>query len=186
MDVHECIRTRRSMRKYTEDKVTDEQLKKVLEAIRWAPSWVNLQVWEVVVVDDQEVKAALQEAIPDVNPGRKAIGAAPIVLAVCGRSGISGFYNGKAATAHGDWVMFDLGIACQNACLAAWAEGLGTLHMGMFNHKKAGEALSLPDGISVYELIPLGVPAKEGKAPPRKEIKEFAHKNKFGEPLDGV
>jgi nitroreductase len=140
MDVHECIRTRRSIRKYRDEEIPKEKLEKVLEAVRWAPSWVNFQVWEVIVVDNKDVKAALQECIPETNPGRKAVAQAPVVLAVCGRLGKSGYYKGEPSTLHGDWVMFDVGIACQNACLAAWAEGLGTLHLGLLDHEKQGAA----------------------------------------------
>lgn len=184
MEVNECIRTRRSMRKYLEDKVPPEKLKRVLEAVQWAPSWVNLQVWEVVVVDDPEVKEKLQQCVPEANPGRKSVTMAPVVLAMCGHKGTSGFYGGKPATVHGDWVMFDLGIACQNVCLAAWAEGLGSLHLGLLDQEKAGKVLGLPEDVVLFELIPLGLPAKEGKAPPRKAINEFTHANRFGEPFN--
>ncbi len=185
MDVHDCIRTRRSIRKYADAGIPPEKLQKVLEAIQWAPSWVNFQVWEVVVVDDPRLKAALQECVTEKNPGRKSVTQAPVVLAVCGRTGKSGYYDDKPATVHGDWVMFDVAIACQNACLAAWAEGLGTLHLGLLDHDKAGQVLGLPDGVKLYELIPLGLPGKEGKAPPRRAIQEFTHKNRFGTAWNG-
>lgn len=180
MDTHECIKTRRSMRKYLEDPVPEEKLNRVLEAIQWSPSWTNTQPWEVIVVDDPAIKARLQEAVPETNPSRKAVVAAPLVLALCGRAGKSGFYGDRPVTMHGDWAMFDLGIACQNACLAAWAEGLGTVHLGLLDHAKAGAALGLPEDVKLYELLPLGLPGKEGKAPPRRELSEFVHKNRFG------
>jgi len=180
VDVHECIRERRSVRKYESDPVPEEALTRVLEAVQWAPSWVNFQPWEVVIVDDPEVKERLQGCVPEGNPGRKAVTAAPIILAVCGRKGISGYYQGTPSTPHGDWVMFDLGIACQNLCLAAHAEGLGTLHLGLLDQKRAAEVLGLPDGVELFELIPLGVPAKRGRAPKRKAIEEFTHRNRFG------
>ena len=184
MDVQECIKTRRSIRKYTDAPVTAEQLAKVLEAVQWSPSWVNLQVWEVVVVDDKDVMAKLAECVPDANPGKKSLATAPMALAVCGRLGKSGYYGEKEATVHGDWVMFDIGIACQDVCLAAWAQGLGTLHLGLLDHAAAGKVLGLPDDVKLYELIPLGTPAREGKAPPRKAIKDFVHKNGFGTPFE--
>ena len=180
MDVHDCIQTRRSLRKYETETIDEQKLQRVLEAVRWAPSWVNFQPWEVVVVDDPQVKAALQDCVPEGNPGRKSIGVAPLVLAVCGRQGESGYYNDKPSTVYGDWVMFDLGIACQNLCLAAWAEGLGTLHLGLLDHDRAGQALGLPERVKCYELIPLGVPSKVTKAPKRKAIEEFTHKNRYG------
>jgi nitroreductase len=180
MDIHELIRTRRSVRKHTGDEVTAAQLERILEAIQWAPSWVNFQPWEVIVVEDPAVRERLAECVPAVNPGRKSVTRAPVLLAMCGRLGESGFYQGAASTAYGDWVMFDLGIATQNACLAAWEMGLGTLHLGLLDHAAAGEVLGLPDNVKCYELIPVGVPMKNGKAPPRKAVAEFTHKNAFG------
>jgi nitroreductase len=171
------------MRKYLEDPVPPEKLAKVLEAVQWAPSWTNLQPWEVVIVDDPAVKAALQEAVPEGNPSRKAVTGAPLLLCVCGRIGKSGYYGGKPSTVYGDWVMFDVGIAAQDLCLAAWAEGLGTVHLGLLDHVKAGKVLGLPDDVKLYEIIPLGLPAKEGKAPPRRAIAEFTHKDGFGKPF---
>jgi len=180
MEVAECIHTRRSIRNYESEPVAEDKLAKVLEAAQWAPSWVNVQPWEIVIVDDAEVMKKLADCVPDPNPGKKALAMAPLALAVCGRQGKSGYYGGKESTVYGDWVMFDVGIVGQNICLAAWSEGLGTLHLGLLNHEKAGEVLGLPDDVKLYELIPLGTPSKIGKAPPRRAIKEFTHKNKFG------
>ena len=185
MNVHECILTRRSIRKYTDEPVPAEKLVRVLAAIQWAPSWVNFQPWEVIVIDDPQIKEALQQCVPDNNPGRKAVMQAPLLLAVCGTRGRSGYYDKVASTVYGDWVMFDVGIACQNACLAAWAEGLGTLHLGLLDHRRAGQILGLPDEVQLFELIPLGYPAKEGKAPPRKPLSDFVHRNRFGARREG-
>ncbi len=180
MDILELIRTRRSVRKHTDDEVTADQLQRILEAMAWAPSWVNVQPWEVIVVDDPAVREQLSECVPAVNPGRKSVTRAPALLAICGRQGESGFYSGAASTEYGDWVMFDLGIATQNAALAAWDLGLGTLHLGLLDHAAAGKVLGLPDNVKCYELIPVGVPLREGKPPPRKPVTEFTHKNAFG------
>jgi len=180
METMECILTRRSIRNYSDNPIPEEKLQKVLDAIRWAPSWVNLQPWEVVIVDDPAVKEELQTAVPEANPGRKAVTMAPLLLVMIGRKGVSGMYNKQAATMYGDWVMFDMGIACQNLCLAAWDQGLGTLHLGLLDHQKANKILGVPEDMTVFEIIPLGVPAKEGKAPPRKKIEEFVHNNRFG------
>lgn len=184
MDIHELIRTRRSVRRFTDEPVKREQLLKVLEALRWAPSWVNYQPWEVIVVEDPAVRERLQECVTSANPGRRAVTQAPVLLAVCGRTGISGTYDGQVCTTHGDWVMFDLGIACEHVCLAAWELGLGSLHLGLMDQEAAREVLSLPDGVNLYELIPLGVPARESRPTPRKELSEFTHRDRFGVPFD--
>ena len=59
MDVLEAIRTRRSVRKFSPEPVSDEELRRVLEAARWAPSWANTQCWEIVVVRDPGKKLSL-------------------------------------------------------------------------------------------------------------------------------
>lgn len=180
MDTLECIRARRSVRKYKSEPVSREDLKKVLEALQWAPSWANTQCWEVVVVDDSETKSKLQACLPSGNPAYKAVVEAPYVIAICGRKGRSGFKKGSPMTVYGDWIAFDLGIASQNLCLAAKALGLGTVHIGLLDHQKAKEVLGLPEEIDLYELIPLGYPLEEPSGPARKPLSEFVHWNKFG------
>ncbi len=180
MDTIECIKTRRSVRKYKSNPVSKEDLNKVLEAVRWAPSWANTQCWELVVIDDPEVKKQLQETLPPGNPSYSAVVDASYVIAVCGKKGLSGYKKGEPMSVYGDWMMFDLGIATQNLCLTAWSLGLGTVHIGFFDHKKAKEVLGLPEDVEVVELIPLGYPDHEPKAPPRKSLSDFVHWNRFG------
>ncbi len=184
MEVLEAIRTRRSVRKYAPDPVPDELLRQVLEAARWAPSWANTQCWEIVVVRDPERKKALSELlVPERNPAKNAVATAPVVLAICGRKGISGFYKGQPVTEKGDWLMFDVALAVQNICLAAHALGLGTVIVGALDHARAGELLGLPEDVELVVLIPLGKPAHEPKAPPRKELSEFVHLERYGQKL---
>ena len=129
----DIVRGRRSVRKYEPRPIPQEALDTVLEAVRWAPSWANTQCWEVVVVRDPERKRQLQETLPEKgNPARPAMVEAPVVLALCGRLRRSGYYKDQAVTKFGDWMLFDLGIACQNLCLAAHALGLGTVIVGLF------------------------------------------------------
>jgi nitroreductase len=180
-DLLETICGRRSIRKYEETPVPEDKLNRILEAVQWAPSWTNCQPWELVVVRDPEIKSRLQETVAPKNPAIKAVGNAPVVIAVCGRTGVSGFYDGKASTKFGDWFLFDLGIATQNLCLAAHEAGLGTVIVGLLDHDAAARVLSPPAGTEVVALIPLGVPAKISKAPARREISEFTHPDRFSE-----
>jgi len=184
MDTLECIRARRSVRKYKTDPVPKDALKKVLEALQWSPSWANTQCWEIIVVDDAETKGKLQACLPSGNPAYKAVVDAPYVIAICGRKGKSGFKKGEPMTVYGDWIAFDLGIASENLCLAARALGLGTVHIGLLDHKKAKEVLGLPEDVDVYELIPLGFPEEFPAGPGRKALNEFVHWNRFGEKRD--
>jgi len=178
-DLNDIIKGRRSIRKYEDKDVSDEDLNQILEAVKWSPSWTNCQCWDIVVVKDPDTKERLRQTIAPKNPAVKSIVAAPVLLALCGKIGISGYYNNQAATKFRDWFMFDLGIAAQTLCLKAHELGLGTVIVGLLDHDRAKEVINVPDTHELVALIPLGYPAKISKAPKRKEISEFTHYEKF-------
>lgn len=179
MELMEAIKGRRSIRKYKPDPVPEEVLRTIMEAVRWSPSWANTQCWEVVVVKDQQVKYELAGTLVKTNPALSSMTDAPVVLVLCGKKGISGFKKGEVATVKGDWLMFDTGIAMQTLCLTAHSLGLGTVVVGLFDHKKAEEVLGVPQDREVVALTPLGYPAAEGVTPKRKEISEFVFNEKY-------
>ncbi len=178
-DIMTIIKERRSVRNYEIRDLEDEQLKTLLEAIKWSPSWANTQCWEVIVVKDSNIKKMLQQTLPKNNPAYKAIAEASIVIAMCAKLGKSGFYKGSYVTKFDDWFMFDIGIATQSLCLAAYFLGLGTVIVGLFDHDKAKSILQVPSGHEVVVLIPVGYPKKLPSAPKRKNIEEFTHYDVF-------
>ena len=76
--------------------------------------------------------------------------------------------------------MFDAGLALENMVLEAQELGIGTLYIGAFDAKRAGNVLGVPEGYSCVILLPLGYPNEQPEARPRKEISEIVFKNKFG------
>jgi nitroreductase len=184
MDLFEAVRTRRSIRKYRSDPVSKKDLSAILEAVRWAPSWANTQCWHVVVVRDAERKARLQ-SILGRNPAHDAMVEADLVLVLCAQQGKAGFKRGEATTDFGDWLMYDVGLASQNLCLAAHALGLGTVIAGNFDHAAVGSELGLPDDYLALTMIPLGHPAGDTKEPPRRELSKQVHVEEFGRPWVG-
>jgi nitroreductase len=185
MDVIQAIKERRSVRKYRPDPIPEEVLKTVLEAARWAPSWSNTQCTRYVVVKDSDTKAKVAEALlwhspTGSNPATEAVRHAPMVVVACAQTGRSGFYKGEAKTDKGDWFMFDVGIAMENLALAAHSLGLGTVHVGLFDAKKVGEILQVPEGVRVVELTPLGYPEGPTQGPGRKEWNEIVFYEKYG------
>ncbi len=180
METQQCIAQRRSVRRFTDQDISNEQLRELMQAARLAPSWANTQCWEFIIVRDQTIKEKLAETMPETNPARKATINAPVVLVACGKLGKSGFYKESAATSKGDnWYLYDVGLATQNISLAAHDMGLGSVILGLFDADAAGKVLNLPDSIKVVTLMPLGVPAKESKAPPRKPLCEFVFKDTY-------
>ena len=180
MELMEAIKGRRSIRKYKSDPVSEEVFRTLMEAVRWSPSWANTQCWEVIAVKDPGVKSELASALPKGNPAIPSMTAAPLVLVLCAKKGVSGSYGGQTVTAKGDWLMFDTGIAMQNLCLAAHSLGLGTVVVGMFDHKKTEGILGVPEGIEVVAMTPLGYPAAGGSTPKRKDISEFVFFDHYG------
>ena len=178
-ELMQVLKGRRSIRNYQDQALPEEVLNLILEAVQWSPSWANTQCWEVVVVKDPEIKRRLQETLSPGNPATRAMVEAPAVLVLCGKQGVSGFYKGQVTTKFGDWFMFDLGLATQSLCLAAWNLGLGTVVVGLFDHNRAAAVLGVPEGYELVAMLPLGYPAKQPAAPKRREIGEFTHLEKF-------
>ena len=186
MELFEAIYNRRSIRHYQTDEVDDDTVNKILEAGRWAPSWSNTQCWRFVVVRDSDIKARIGQSLIKVkrdneladNPATKTFNLVPVIIVVCAKMNTSGCLPGdntssEYVTDKGDWFMFDTALAVQNMVLAAHGLGLGTVIIGAFDAKMVEEILGIPEGYRVVVLFPLGVPAKEGKAPPRKELTEL-------------
>ncbi len=180
MDLMEAITGRRSIRKYKPDPVPEQVFRTLMEAVRWTPSWANTQCWEVIAVNDPRMKSELATTLPKGNPALSSMAEAPLILVLCGKKGISGFYKGQTSTVKGDWLMFDVGLAMQTLCLAAHALGLGTVVVGMFDHKKAEKILGVPGDVEVVAMTPLGYPATGGATPKRKDISEFVFFERYG------
>ena len=181
MEVTEAIKTRRSIRKYKTTPVDDKTVAQVLEAARWAPSWTNSQCWRFIVVRDSNIKMELASTLRETNPAIEAVRNAPVVIVACAELGKAGCYHGEPATDKGDyWYMFDVALAMQNLVLAAHSLGLGTVHIGFFDAKKAASILEVPDGFCVVEMTPLGYPDQEPEARPRKELSEIVSYESYG------
>ncbi|MEW6141959.1 MAG: nitroreductase family protein [Chloroflexota bacterium] len=184
MDLMEAIKARRSVRKMKTAPLPPGAMEAIIEAGRLAPSWKNSQCWQLVVVSDPVVKAKLAEAIiPPTNRALEALLTAPITLAVCAETGKTGFHNGVLATDKGEfWYMFDTALMVENMCLVAASLGLGSVIIGLYDHKKIAGILNLPQGFVSVCLLPIGFP-DDGESPPRtqrKPLTEFVSRNSFG------
>ncbi len=180
MEVLEAIRNRRSVRKYKTTPIDDGTLESILEAVHWAPSWANTQCTRIIVVRDSNVKAELADAIPQTNRAADAIRSAPVAIVACAELGKSGFRLGEQMTDKGDWYMYDVALAMQNLVLAAHSQGLGTVHVGLFDAKRVADILRVPEGYCVVALTPLGYPDEEPAVRPRKELSEVVFYDKYG------
>ncbi len=183
MDVIEAILTRRSIRKYKPDPVSEKDLSTILEAARWAPSWANTQCARFIIVKDKQVTSELLETMSANNPGRYALQSAPLIIVACGELKKSGYKKGEVSTDKGDWFMFDVALAMENMVLAAQALGLGTVYLGLFDAVKAAKILKVPDGFAVVAMTPLGYADEKATAPVRKQQSEIVFNNHWGETM---
>ena len=164
----EAIRIRRSVRKYEETAVSDEQINQVLESARYAESWANKQGWHILVVKSVDARAKLAAAL-EGNPGAKAVAQAPVLLAVCMDPAASGSLPGR------EYFMTDAGILMDHLMLEAADLGLGTVFIGMFDEDKVREVLGVPAEFRIVGLTPLGVPTKIPGERPRNELGDIVH-----------
>jgi len=158
MDALDAIMTRRSVRKFTGEPVSEADVSTILRAAMAAPSAFNQQRWRFVVVRDPERLAELSEATP--YAGSLAGAAAGIV--VCGET--------ADERTLGYWVV-ECSAATENALLAANALGLGAVWLGVAMYEdRVGNVvriLGLPDHISPLAMIALGHPAASRDAAER-------------------
>ena len=139
------------------------------------------------MVRDSNIKDKLADTLFAVsdrpNRAADAIRNAPVTIVACaelGKSGYSAQEPGEPVTDKGDWYMFDVALAMQNLTLAAHSLGLGTVHVGAFDAKKAATILGVSEGFCVVSMTPLGYPDEEPPIRPRKELSEIVFYDKYG------
>ncbi len=176
MEALECIKTRRSIRRFTQEPVTQQQVAQVVSAAAFAPSWKNTQVARYILVTDREkLDKISNECVLDFTYNANTLSHAPALVALTMVTGRSGFERDGSYSSplEGHWQSFDAGIAAQTFCLAAHALGLGTVIMGIYDPVKVAQVLSVPQGQTVAALIAIGHPAQEPEAPKRKNVEEL-------------
>ena len=170
----DLIRKRRTIRRFTEDNISEEQVDTLLEMAMCAPNRLNGQPWHFVVIRDKE----LQKQIADTYQVRPYVEQAPVVIAI-------GANPAESAT----WMM-DISAAAENLLLAATAMGLGGAWFGapgtvlwQQTEDLLREALSVPPHIRIPTMLAIGHPAQE--PPPHGKHDRFVrtkvHYGKWGE-----
>ena len=142
MEALECIKTRRSVRRFTEEPVTPEQVAEVVAAAAYAPSWKNTQIARYILVEDAQKREKIaSDCVLDFTYNANTLSHAPALVALTMVTGRSGFERDGSYSSplEGHWQSFDAGIAAQTFCLAAHALGLGTVIMGIYDPDKVAK-----------------------------------------------
>ncbi len=177
MQALDNITQRRSVRKFTDEKVKKEDLDVIMDACRYAPSWANYQVARYTVVQNSVLIEKLAEkGVKGFGYNSGTLKNAKNVLVLSFVEGKSGKLDAKLGVESENahlWEIFDAGIACQTFCLAAHAQGVGTCIFGVIDNKAISEIVDLPADEKVAALIPFGYPAENPPVPTRLELSEI-------------
>lgn len=201
MDVKTAILSRRSIRKYKSEPVSDDLIYELLEAARWAPSGTNHQPWRFVVVRDSEVK----QRIKDAAFNQKFLTEAPVLLVCCADvntysqntrkrvqelvdagvfesetletyPGLNQPQDSESLKKFVPHAMLNVAIALQNIALRAVELGLGTCYVQLMKASQIAEILGLPKNLVVTALMPVGYPDQNPPPRPRVVHEEIIYK----------
>jgi nitroreductase len=160
------IFARRSIRVYSGEAVSEEEIQSLLEAGMAAPSASNQKPWHFVVVTDREMLRTLAR----VHPFGKMTARAEVAIAVCGDPAISG------------WWVQDCSAATENILVAAAGLGLGAVWLGCHGQAEreqaVRDALGIPAQIGVLSLLSIGRPGEEKEARTQYDPARI-HKNEW-------
>ncbi len=166
--MNETLKTmwrRRSVRKYREAALPDEDLHLILEAARRAPTGSNRQAWRMVVVRDPDLRLKTAEACN----GQMWMAQAQVILCQAVPAD-----SGKVSGA----------IVLDHAVLAAASLGYGTCWIGAFDPIKLRSVLGISDDYDIICLATVGTPAETPPARSRKLSAELFCDGQYGSPLD--
>jgi len=175
-DVLRTIRGRRSVIRFTDQPVHDDELAAILEAGRWAPSYINSQPCEFLVVRDATSRARLAEILRRITVAWQGFATAPasiVVMADPARDPRHFSADGAAAV--------------QNMCLAAHSLGLATFWAGLHStpetrgsaESELKAALGIPPALQLVAVVPIGHPAYEAGTS-RRPLSEIVHLETYG------
>lgn len=176
MDLFDVIKARRSCRSFLGEPLAEEVIEKIIEAGTWAPSPLNAQPWEFIVVTNPEMRGKLYEEGERCrrwaleSSGWKWLDKyrveflkdAPALVVIVGdpkKTGVDQFLEDGSMG-----YQYACAAAVQNMMLAAQALGIGSLWYTLYDKKRTGEALGAQPEKKVLSILCLGKPA--GEVPP--------------------
>ena len=164
MDFEEVIYKRRTIRRFKQDPISLDLLKKLIDFARVAPVARNIQAVEFIIVHSAEIKDKLFRLVSwagslpenERSPEKGREPSAYIVVLV----------NTNIKSSYFD---FDVGASVQNILLGAMNFGIGTCWMGAINGEKIKKLLEIPNYYNIKQVISLGYPDEESSIEPYKD-----------------
>lgn len=185
------IQTRRSVRVYKTGKVSNEQLERILESARWAPSGANTQPWEFVVTRDREKMKRIRKIYDNEWRQRKRedpvnykglkkehVGDVSVIVLVCGDARTKQVYLTTRQPADRE-KLFQASIAnaVQQMMLTAASMNLGTVWVSVREEvePELRELFKVPAALRLLWVVPIGHARSWPPAKPRRKVAAFTH-----------
>jgi nitroreductase len=170
----ELLRKRRSIRKYTEEKIDPEPVEVLIEALLRAPSSRGINPWEFVVVDDRELLSSLSHA---KKHGAEFLKNAPLAIVVCADSTRSDVWIEDCSIAS---IIVQL-TAVSLGLGSCWAQIRNRMHdSGIPAEEYVRELLGIPKHFTVESIIGIGHPAEIKKPIPARDLQyEKVKRNRY-------
>ena len=170
MDLFDVFAKRHSIRAFSEQPVTDDVLRQILESVNRAPSAGNLQAFDIYQVTKEEHKKAIMHASYD----QEFLVQAPVVLVFCAVPSCSAVrYTERGETLY---CIQDATIACTFAMLAATALGLGSVWVGAFDEEAVHKIIGAESGHRPVAMLPIGYPNAAPRIRPRRALEDIVHR----------
>ncbi len=180
----ESIKTRRTIRKYTNQNISSELLNAMLEEASRAATMGNLQLYSVIVTRD----IAMKEKLSPIHFNQPMVRNAPVVLTICAdfRRVTDWCSQRKAHPGYDNFLSFmnaaiDALLLTQNFCTIAEDNGLGTCFLGttIYNAGQLVEILDLPELVVPVATITVGYPDENPQQPDRLPLESFIHEEYY-------
>ena len=172
----DAIKKRRSVRKFKPKEVTNELIEKLIDAARWAPSGMNSQPWQFIVIKDKE---KLRKIAKMYKKAREKLKVYPQDTSFIEHTTLILICTGKEMK----WGKTDCYLAIQNILLAATDLSLGSLCIGALiatgNINELKEMCSIPANVDIVLPVAIGYADETPEHKPRKNIKEILHYEEF-------
>lgn len=175
----DLIVSRQSDRKYSDKTIEKEKLDRILEAGRMAPSACNAQPWKFVVATEPQLILKIADAASAKLIGMNSFVAQASAIIVIVREKPNMSSKVGATIKNKDYSLIDIGIATENMCLQASAEGIGSCIIGWFDERMIRKILGIPKSKRVELIITLGYSLSEKREKRRKPAEETVSYNKY-------
>lgn len=202
----EALKKRRSIRKYHNRPVSNQIIRELLDAAKWAPSAHNSQPWRFIVLQDKSAKRKFAEAMAeDWRADMIKDGVPEEIREMHAKSSVDRFTNAPTLIVvcvtmrdmvnrtsdlerknERDMAVQSVGAAVQNILLAAESKNLGSCWFcaPLFCKNSVRRTLEIPEDVEPHALLALGYPAEKPHPPPRNPVESYSFLHKWNQKLE--